>query len=61
MVACGQGAVCLHTVQFPGKSAISARAAVAGGQLTDGMHFESAPADREPLVTAPTTGSATSA
>lgn len=61
IVACGQGAVHLETVQFPGKTAVPARAAVARGQLTAGMCLERAPADREPLVTVPTIDSATSA
>jgi methionyl-tRNA formyltransferase len=60
-VSCEKCEVKLNTVQFSGKSAIPAKAAVAGGQLADGMRFESAPADREPLVKRPTSGSATTA
>jgi methionyl-tRNA formyltransferase len=60
-VACGSGAIKLVTVQLPGKPAVAARSAVAGGQLTDGLRLESAPVDREPLVSAATSGSATSA
>jgi methionyl-tRNA formyltransferase len=61
LVACGEGTLRLVTVQFAGKSAIPARAAVAGGQLTTGQRFASAPPDREPLVSRLTSGSATTA
>jgi len=60
-VACGDGALVIRRVQFPGRAAIEARAAISSRQLSEGMRFDSAPENRESLVIGAMTGSSTNA